>query len=247
MKKILSIFKILPIFFMVIPSAYAGGGGAPVPVAATEPTQAANNVLLSAQKGIQGKQLIEQAATAESTLKMLTDATVQSQKIGDGQWTEISSNLSKLAGTVKTGNSLAFFSSSSAEDFKRTFPGFNPKENPQRRYAEWSKTSLDSIAGALAVIGMQAKDFDDEEKTTKSLKTLGQSSAGRMQALQVGNMIATEQVSQTQKLRGLMMAQAQAENAYMATQQQDKDNTRAAEERFFKKTSRKPPGKHSDF
>jgi P-type conjugative transfer protein TrbJ len=45
-----------------------------------------------------------------------------------------------------------------------------------------------------------------------------------MQALQVGTQISVEQVAQLQKLRTLMMAQIQAQNAFMAGEQQQKDN-----------------------
>jgi P-type conjugative transfer protein TrbJ len=55
-----------------------------------------------------------------------------------------------------------------------------------------------------------------------------------MQAIQIGNEIAGQQVVQLQKLRQLAMAQMQAQNAYMAAQEQKEMVNRAAEEQFFR-------------
>ena len=47
---------------------------------------------------------------------------------------------------------------------------------------------------------------------------MSESAAGRMQALQVGNMMAAEQLQQLVQLRQLVMAQINAQNVYMAAQ-----------------------------
>jgi P-type conjugative transfer protein TrbJ len=47
---------------------------------------------------------------------------------------------------------------------------------------------------------------------------MSDSAAGRMQALQVGNLMAAEQLQQLVQLRQLILAQMNAQNVYMATQ-----------------------------
>ena len=54
-----------------------------------------------------------------------------------------------------------------------------------------------------------------------------------MQAIQVGNMVATEQVAQTQKLRQLMATQINAQNAYMAHQVSQEAQAQANTEYFY--------------
>jgi P-type conjugative transfer protein TrbJ len=44
-----------------------------------------------------------------------------------------------------------------------------------------------------------------------------------MQALQVGNQVAVEQVAQMQKLKQLVMSQTQAQSNYFAARQSGKD------------------------
>ena len=67
----------------------------------------------------------------------------------------------------------------------------------------------------------------------RELNALGQSTEGRMQAIQVGNMVATEQVAQTQKLRQLMATQINAQNAYMAHQVSQEAQAQANTEYFY--------------
>ncbi|MCL6467724.1 MAG: P-type conjugative transfer protein TrbJ, partial [Ralstonia sp.] len=117
--------------------------------------------------------------------------------------------------------------------FQNTYSGFTQATKFSTAYKNWSKTTMDSIKGSLAAANLQANQFSTEEGTLSALRSMSQSSGGQLQALQTGTQIAVEQASQLQKLRGLMMAQMQAQNAYMAGNQQDKDNRKAAEENFF--------------
>src|SRR5207244_11281313 len=70
-------------------------------------------------------------------------------------------------------------------------------------------------------------DFATEQGRIQALQALSDSAEGRMQALQLGNMMAAEQLQQLVKLRQLMMAQINAQNVYMANQT-NRDAQRAA-------------------
>jgi len=58
-------------------------------------------------------------------------------------------------------------------------------------------------------------------------------SPGSLQALQAGNMIASQQIDQLQKLRQLYMAQMQAQNSYMAGQAQNQADQTDAVQTFM--------------
>ena len=57
---------------------------------------------------------------------------------------------------------------------------------------------------------------------------------GRMQALQVANQIAEQQVEQLMKLRALMLLDLQSKQAFQAAQIQKEAAVAAAAEQFFK-------------
>jgi P-type conjugative transfer protein TrbJ len=65
------------------------------------------------------------------------------------------------------------------------------------------------------------------------LSNMSDSASGRMQATQIGNMIAIEQVQQLRKLRQLQMAHSQAQNNYLAFKTQEAIDQRAAQDNFF--------------
>lgn len=194
---------------------------------ATEMTQLLNNLELM-------HQTLQQAEELSNQLKMLEDMAQNLKNIPNQIWTPASQHLQSLMNVVKQGQSLAFSSANIGEQFQQRFKGFVQAEDFQAEYKNWSNTVRDSLRTALEAASLQSQQFASEEDALSALRSMSQSAEGRMQALQVGTQISVEQVAQLQKLRELMMAQIQAQNAYMAGEQQQKDNVKAAEENFYK-------------
>ena len=63
-----------------------------------------------------------------------------------------------------------------------------------------------------------------------------------MEALEVANQIAEQQVQQLMKLRGLMLVDLQSKQAYQASQIQKDAATEAAVEQFFRYTRQSSSG-----
>jgi P-type conjugative transfer protein TrbJ len=101
------------------------------------------------------------------------------------------------------------------------YPGYAVPIDYTRAYTQWGNNALGGIQGALASAGLQSAQFAREDAVFAQLQALSDGSVGHMQAVQVGNMIAIQQVQQLQKLRQLQMAQLQGEFGYLATQQQN--------------------------
>ena len=101
------------------------------------------------------------------------------------------------------------------------------------RLPNWSQTSLDTTLGTLRAAGLQGQQLQSEQAVLDRLRVMAQSSDGRMQALQVANQIAEQQVQQTMKLRQLMLADLQSKQAFQAAQMQRQAATEAASEQFF--------------
>ena len=69
-----------------------------------------------------------------------------------------------------------------------------------------------------------------------ALRSMAQTSDGRMEALQVMGQISEQQVQQLMKLRELMMADMSSKQSYQAAMIQKQAAGEAATERFFKWT-----------
>jgi P-type conjugative transfer protein TrbJ len=108
-------------------------------------------------------------------------------------------------------------------------------------YDQWTRTTLDTLNGSLAAVRLHAEDFVDEQRRIQTVTALSDSAEGRMQALQVGNMLAAEQVQQLGKLRQLMMAQINAQNIYMANLTNRDAQRAATQQEWIKNGNREAP------
>jgi P-type conjugative transfer protein TrbJ len=149
------------------------------------------------------------------------------------QWSNVQSLLQQLASVTSQGNALSYSMQNMNEAFKKKFPGYKTQKNYDTAYQDWSSTTMDTLRNTLMSAGMQANSFSTEQGTLNQLKTLSTTAQGRMQAVQVGTMIAAEQVGQMQKLRQLIISQTNAQNAYMAYHVQQEQAQQAAENNLF--------------
>lgn len=205
----------------------AGNGGA------TEVTQLLNNVELVGQTAQQIQMVQNQLTQLMNEAKNLTASPMQI-------WGQAQADLNQLAGLVQQGQSLSYAAQNIDQLFKQQFPGYSSTPAGANggfssKYQSWSRTALDSINSALNAAGMQASQFATERAAVQSIQGISAGSPGALQAIQAGNMIASSQVDQLQKLRQIMMSQQQAQASYMAYQVQQETNDRATMDAHFQK------------
>jgi P-type conjugative transfer protein TrbJ len=87
------------------------------------------------------------------------------------------------------------------------------------KYTEWSQEGSNNALNAVKGLGLQASQLSKDQDLMQQLQGMASSTQGRMQALQVANMIAAQNVAQIQKLQQLMMMQLQMQADYLAMQQ----------------------------
>lgn len=100
-------------------------------------------------------------------------------------------------------------------------------------YQSWSDTNRDTIAGTLKAANLTAEQFSSEESTMSSLRSMSESADGQMKALEVGHQIATQQVAQMQKLRGLVSQQMTMMGTWFQSEQARQDLAQARRQQFF--------------
>lgn len=214
-------------FTAVAPSTQAGSvagfGGA------TEITQLANNVELV-------NLYLQQVQSYATQLQQYQNMLQNTLNIPAQVWGAIQADLMGVANIVRQGQALAYSAQNIGTQFQNTFKGFSYPQgfNFKTEYRNWSRATLDGIKGAFEAAKMQADQFATEEGVLIGLRSQSQSAQGQMQALQVGAQIAEQQVQQLQKLRQLMMVQMQAQNSYLAAQEQKDAASRLALDDFFR-------------
>lgn len=204
----------------------AGNGGS------TEITQILNNFELltqSAQMYEEVQNTIQQVTMMQAQLKNLIAAP---QMV----WGQAQADLQALTQLVAKGQALGYALGNIDQVFAQKYPGYNgvaKKGNYQAAAKEWIATGLDSLNSAMSQAGLQSNQFATEQSAMDNIQNIAAGSPGSLQVAQAGVMVAGQQVQQLQKLRQLFMAQMQAQNAYLASEQQGKANAHNTNEYHF--------------
>lgn len=180
----------------VFAGSVAGTGGS------TEVTQILNNMELINTNIQQAKQLEVQIRQA-MTLPAIP-------------WIQKSKLLQQLGQVVNKGMAIGYELDGFEYRFSNLYKDYKSGKTFRQAYVNWANTTRDSIRSAMTANGMQMQDFQSEEAALEKLRMLSDNASGQMQAMQAGNAISVQMVSQLQMLRTVMNAQNQAHNAYMA-------------------------------
>jgi len=190
-----------------------------------DPINYAKNVLIQA---ITLKATVNQATQIAYQLQQLELQVQGMRNIPRGVWGQIRSDLAALQHLVQHGQAISYVDQNLASDFTKMYPGFSSQTNYAQDYRQWTKNALGSIATSLEDAHMQSQQFRSESDVLAALQAMSDGASGHMEALQVGNMVAMQEVQQLQKLRQLQMAQIQAQAGFFATQQQIQSTQYAA-------------------
>ena len=203
------------------PEAHAGGPFIP----ATEVTQILNKIALYEQLTKQALQVTMQGQQLEEQLR-------NGRSLPSQTFSPVQANLTQLAGVVTGGQQLAYTMGNLDDAFRKKFPGYTataPAYGSQ--YATWSQGALDATLSVLKAAGMQHNQTMSAQTVLAVLRGQSTSANGQMNALQIGNEIATQQITELQTLRELMAADIGSKANYQAaqvqlqaTQQQQLDN-----------------------
>lgn len=118
-----------------------------------------------------------------------------------GVWQSNQSMLDELGGIIQQQGGLSYTLSNLQSQFQRQFPGYTVPSNPDQQEAKNIATTLNTLNGTLAAAQSQAQNFANEHAQLAELEGMNKTTVGNLQAIQVGNEIALQQVQQVQMLR----------------------------------------------
>ncbi|AYD05305.1 P-type conjugative transfer protein TrbJ [Neorhizobium sp. NCHU2750] len=228
---------------------YAGA----VTGAATEWTQLANNAQLVDLLTSSGRQVDNQltqisqlAEQIQNQLNIYQNMLQNTAQLPSHIWGQVENDLNRLRDIVNQGQGISFSMGNADDVLAQRFKSYADlkadlpsAETFSTSYQTWSDTNRDTIASTLKAASLTADQFDSEESTMSALRSMSESADGQMRALQVGHQIASQQVAQMQKLRGLVSQQMTLMGTWLQTEQSDRDLAQARREKFFNATA--PP------
>jgi P-type conjugative transfer protein TrbJ len=176
-------------------------------------------------------QYIRQGAQLAEALKQTADMIKNSESLTAQLFGPIKADINDLAGIVQGGRALAYSMANLDAEFRNRFRGY--AYNARTYYDDyftWSQTALDTTRSTLRAAGLQSEQLVNEQTILEGIRDMSETAEGRMEALQVANQIAEQQVEQLMKLRQLMLADLQSKQTYQAHQVQKEAATEAAAE-----------------
>jgi P-type conjugative transfer protein TrbJ len=163
-----------------------------------------------------------------------------SQGLSHQVWGKAFQDIGKLNSLIQQSKALAYSATNLDSQFSQRYGDYKTYQsqkmngfNWEQKYDQWSREANDNALYTLKAVGMQSSQMQDEEALMQQLQAMSQSAQGRMQAIQVGNMMAAQNINQIQKLRQLMMLQLQMEANYIAAQQDREAAEQAARKQYF--------------
>jgi len=224
MKKVLACTVAVSLLFLGVPMPMNAGVVAGV---ATEWTQILNHVQLVMNYIRMGVQL-------QIEMQQLSEQLKQGKGLPRQIFGSIQQDLGQLAQIVQGGQALAYSMGNLDAQFRNTFPGYSSRTSGYfNDYKKWSQTSLDTTLSTLRAAGLQGQQLNNAQAVLAKLRTMSMSAGGQMEAAQVGNQIAEQQVEQLMALRQLMLVDLQSKQAYQAEQIQKEQADKAALEQVF--------------
>ncbi len=168
--------------------------------------------------------VIQQLQQIQNQLQSIKYQAANLKSLSGQNWDNARQALTQLGSTMQQGNALAYSASDIDQRFKQRFPGYSSGQEGttdySSQYQKWVQTNQDTMNGVMDQINASYEQQSREEAFDQLLAQKAKSTQGRLQALEVGNEIAAEQIAQMQKLKATMMAQANAQAEYDAYQAQ---------------------------
>jgi len=190
----------------------------------------------------------EAVNTALNTAEQLQTQMLQYQSmitqgtgLPDSMFGSIAADLKNVMNVYDRSQALGRQIQNIDSQFNTAFPGFNSylnqaansAESPtQDRYQTWSEQGRDNVKAALEAANLNTSTFESEGEQLDRMMTRSQTAVGRMQALQAGNEIASQNVQQLQKLRDLVATQINMQGNYLAQQGDRTAASEATEQQF---------------
>lgn len=238
-------------FGLLLSSAAMPAQAAGQLVGATEFTQILNNaelVGLAGQSGIQidnqVTQIAHQVEQIQNQLRIYENMLQNTLTLPEQVWGQVENDLNRLRAIVGEGQGIAFSMGNLDDVLQSRFQSFADFKNGlaggetfSSSYQQWSDTNRDTIGATLRAAGLTADQFSSEEATMAQLRSASESADGQMKALQIGHEIATQQVAQAQKLRGLVSQQVTMLGTWLQSEQAAKDLAQTRREEFFNSTA----------
>jgi len=185
--------------------------------------------------------LSNEVSQLEQLVSILKDLQQNSTGGSTVAWGEVGPTLDALGRAIQVGHAISYDLGNLSSEFQARFSGYVPPKDWNQSYREWSQSSLDTLRGTLISAGRNVGDASSIQSELDALRSANQSTDSRLEAIQIGNQLASLEIAEVTKLRQLVAAQITSQNTYAAAEEARRDGADAAFSRFVGTGAGTPP------
>ncbi|GAA5098157.1 P-type conjugative transfer protein TrbJ [Bartonella acomydis] len=184
-------------------------------------------------------------------VKQYKDMVEQAKKLDSISVERFENDLKLLNRTYQDAKIIAYNMQNLHNKFKERYPGYENflkkigKNNPIKDFRKWAENGFANARVAIQAAGINISNFVKEDNFMRQLISRSATAKGRMQAIQAGNEIATQQVKQLQMLRELVANNITLQANYTADEVERTAKNEANVEKFFETKSPDTDRKHA--
>ncbi len=186
------------------------------------------------------------AQQLQTQIEQYRNMTQQGLPLPSSLFNQITRQLQAITSIYNNARSLGRSIHNFDNRFREQFKDYNDWLNANNftsqaaasRYRQWAERGLDNARTAMKAVGMNVDGFAAENAMLAQIVSRSQSASGRLQAIQVGNEIAAQNVQQLQRLRDLVATQIILQGNYMAQHQERQSVDNAFLQKFNSGTVR---------
>lgn len=186
------------------------------------------------------KQLATQAQQLQTQISQYQNMVLNSKLLPTQIWNNAMQDFQQLSSIMHQSQALGYATKDLATQFASQYGTFSSYKTQNMSFSgwmnklnQWSKQGSDNAKYTLQGLGVQAFQLQKDQAALQKIQALANSSTGQMQALQAGNQMASQNISQLMQLRELIMMQSQMQANYLAQQQDRQAASDAAAQKLF--------------
>lgn len=151
---------------------------------------------------------------------------VQSLDPRQYKWHDVHEAMTNLGIIVERAGGLGYTASNINEKFKKSFPGYQFRQDVINQYQKIANQTQDTLNGLLQYANQNLNELKNEKERLVSFQQQVMNAVGQTQAIQASAQITSEIVSQLQLLRQTVLSEINAQTVFYAHEVQKVANAK---------------------
>jgi P-type conjugative transfer protein TrbJ len=207
----------------------------------SDPSNLAQNMIQAARSAkelAKTKEILGENQALNRKAKRISKNTKKMiEGLSPGEMAQLRDYLNQIESVYDQGRGLSYAYGDTVEEFEQLYTDFEPATKGGEEYeqlqAKWERQTDHALKQAFVTHGYGGDNVKERMDRLDELVTASDDAEGLLKAIQLGNRIRAELVSQMAQLQQMIAADSRARLSYMAEHKAEQKNQRARQRDLF--------------